>query len=126
MKTYHGSCHCGVVRFEAELDLSAVNRCNCSICSKKGQVSARTPAERFRMISGEDALVLYQFNTNTAEHYFCRHCGIHPYSRPRADPNLYNVNVNCLDDYDLETEQPNIRKFDGQNWEEAVKSGNFN
>lgn len=125
MKTYHGSCHCGAVRFEAELDLSAVGNCNRSICTKKGRVSIRTPEERFRLLAGEDALQLYQFNTKAAHHYFCRNRGIHAFNRPRADPSLYNVNVRCLDDYDLEAGQPEVRKFDGRNWEEAIKQAKF-
>ena len=125
MKTYHGSCHCGVVRFEVDLDLAVVSECNCSICSKKGQLSARAPAERFRLISGEDYLQIYQFHTQRALHYFCRRCGIHPYHRSRASPSSFTINVLCLDDYDLETERPEVRKFDGRHWEEAVKMAKF-
>lgn len=125
MKTYHGGCHCGAVRFEVETELTSVTECNCSICSKKGTLLHRVPAERFRLVAGEDALQTYRFNTETAQHQFCRQCGIHPFSRPRANPALYTINVRCLDDYDLEAEQPERRKFDGKNWEQAFEKANF-
>jgi hypothetical protein len=33
-KTYHGSCHCGAVRFACALDLTeTTSKCNCSICT---------------------------------------------------------------------------------------------
>ena len=61
MRTYHGSCHCGVVAFEADLDPSELSQCNCSICSKKGALHRRVKAEQFRLLHGDEALQLYQF-----------------------------------------------------------------
>jgi hypothetical protein len=120
MKTFHGSCHCGAVRFEMETDLGRVTECNCSMCAKKGILHHRVPPERFRLLSGEENLGTYQFNTKVAKHHFCRTCGIHVFTRPRAAPELYTVNVRCLDDYDLAAEQPQVVKFDGRNWEQSV------
>ena len=78
-----------------------VTDCNCSICTKKGILHLIVPPERFELISGKDDLTTYQFNTRTAKHTFCKHCGIHPFYVPRSDPDKIDVNARCLDDIDL-------------------------
>ena len=120
MQTYQGSCHCGAVRFQIEADLETLTQCNCSICSKKGALLLRVPPERFTLLSGQADLREYRFNTKVAQHFFCQHCGIHPFSHPRAAPELYTINARCLDGEDLHLDQVPIRRFDGQNWEQAV------
>ena len=120
MKTYEGGCHCGRVRFRIEVDLAetSIGECNCSICTKKGILHLPVSRERMRILSGAEELTLYEFNTGTAKHQFCRHCGIHAFYIPRTDPENYSVNARCLDDYDPVTMQPR-RLFEGRNWEEA-------
>ena len=67
---------------------------------------------------GEDDLALYQFKT--AKHYFCRHCGIHPFVRPRLDPGRWAFNVPCIDGIDLASLK--TYPFDGQNWEATARA----
>ncbi len=117
---YQGSCHCGTVRFEIETELNRASECNCSICTKKGALHHRVPPERFRLLAGEEALTLYQFGTKTAKHWFCRHCGMHPFSNPRLAPDQYSINIRCLDDFAQLLPGIEITRFDGQNWEAAA------
>ena len=120
MPRYSGSCHCGRVRFEIDAEIDRVTECNCSICSKKGMLHLRVPPESFRLVSGGEHLGTYQFGTKVAKHHFCTVCGIHTFTRPRAAPNLYTVNVRCLDGIDPATLGDQIRQFDGRNWEAAI------
>jgi hypothetical protein len=117
-QTYEGGCHCGRVRFRVTASLSRVTYCNCSMCAKKGFLHLIVPPERFELISGKDALTTYRFNTGTAQHTFCSHCGIHPFYVPRSDPDKIDINVRCLDDVNLEA--LDIKVFDGQHWEQSM------
>jgi len=107
------------VRFRVIADLEQVTECNCSICTKKGFLHLIVPPDRFELISGKDALTTYRFNTRTAQHMFCAHCGIHPFYVPRSDPDKIDVNVRCLDEIDLAT--ISIKQFDGKHWEAAIQ-----
>jgi len=98
---HHGSCHCGAVKFEVRTALTPAARCNCSLCRRKGALmSPPFAAAELKIVQGEDALTLYQFNTRLARHYFCKHCGIYPFHQTRKDPLLWRVNIGCLDGVD--------------------------
>jgi hypothetical protein len=121
MRKYTGSCHCGRVRFEIEADITKVTQCNCSVCHKKGILHHRVAPGQFRLLCPESEVATYQFGTRTARHHFCPHCGIHVYTRPRAAPEQYTVNVRVLDDFDLEAEKPEVVHFNGREWEANVQ-----
>ncbi len=113
---YTGSCHCGAVRFEVEApDEIEVEDCNCSICSKAGFLHLIVPLARFRLLSGEDQLRTYTFNTGVAKHTYCGTCGIKPFYTPRSNPDGIDINVRCLD---TQPRAMRIVRFDGRNWEQ--------
>jgi hypothetical protein len=80
--TMEGGCHCGRVRFRVTANFDRVSDCNCSICTKKGFLHLIVPPGQFQLVSGKDDLTTYEFNTKTAKHTFCKHCGIHPFYVP--------------------------------------------
>ena len=119
LKTYRGSCHCGAVKFEAELDLTQSSyRCNCSICRRTRFWPAVATADGFRLLSGESELTQYLFNTKKNFHYFCKHCGVRAFGVGNETPmgKMYGVNLGCLDDVSDEVlSQVPITYVDGRN-----------
>jgi hypothetical protein len=109
------------VRFAVEVaeDLELIS-CNCSICAMSGFVHLIVPKQAFRLLKGEEALAEYRFNTGTARHLFCRHCGIKSFYYPRSHPDGVSVNARCLDDDVLEARR--IRSFDGRHWEQNIEA----
>lgn len=98
LKTYHGTCLCGAIAFEADIDLAlGTGKCNCTSCSKRRWWSVSVKPEAFRATKGEALLEI-----NSAGRSFCPHCGITPYGRVAAaewnDGESVSINVACLDD----------------------------
>ena len=121
LKTYSGRCHCGAVRFEADLDISAgTDKCNCSICRRMRLWSAEATPETFRLLAGESELTSYRGGNAVAHHPFCKHCGVHTFTFVDM-PNMsghqyYNVSIACLDGVDIdELMAAPVRYFDGLN-----------
>lgn len=125
LKTHHGSCHCGAVRFEAEIDLATgTNKCNCSICTKARAWFTIVPGDRYRLHAAEGALSEYRWTPpGRAEpflHYaFCKTCGVRIHARgdhPSFGGLFFAVAVATLDDADRdEFAAAPVNYVDGRN-----------
>lgn len=112
-----GSCHCGAVQIEVEAPARIeAYECNCSMCTRTAFLHLIVPAPSFQLVRGEQSLSIYTFNTDTAKHHFCKHCGCRPFYIPRSNPDGFSVNVRCLDPDTIEA--LTIIPFDGRNWED--------
>jgi hypothetical protein len=114
-----GGCHCGAVQWEGETaDDVVADTCNCSMCRRTGFLHIIIPQSRFRLLSGEDRLAEYKFNTGVARHLFCSVCGVKSFYVPRSNPDGYSLNLRCMDRSQFKSVA--IRAFDSQNWEDAA------
>lgn len=111
IKHYAGSCHCGTVRYEVDLDLSkGTIRCNCSICTKARAWFTFVGPEQLRMLAGEDSMSEYQWTPPGRPgpgltYRFCKTCGVRIYATGDAafmGGRFYAMAVATLDDVDAD------------------------
>jgi len=124
-KTHHGSCHCGAVRFEADVDLTAGgSMCNCTACQKLAVFSVKAKPADLRVLTDESALGRYEWGAKIGQRYFCKTCGAQTFMRgdlPEMGGAFASININCLDDVDPSTLP--VRYWDGRhnNWEAGMR-----
>ena len=119
--TCEGGCHCGKVRISVDVPrLCKARRCNCSVCTKTGYIHLIVENTDFHLLRGREELNEYRFNTGTARHLFCRHCGVKSFYVPRSHPDGISVNLTCLDLHpDISVE---FSDFDGRHWRKSIDS----
>lgn len=122
MIEHQGGCHCGAVKFIVSAPAKVeITDCNCSICGKSGYLHLIVPADRFKLLQGEGALTTYVFNTHTAQHKFCKICGIKSFYIPRSHPDGYSVNFRCVEKDHFE--EIDIKSVNGKEWEKQYPEG---
>jgi hypothetical protein len=85
-----GGCHCGNIRYEAEVDPATVVICHCTDCQTLSGSAFRTvvPTKEgsFRLLSGVPKVYVKTGESgNRREQTFCPNCGTPIYSGPVGD-----------------------------------------
>jgi hypothetical protein len=125
-KKHQGSCHCGAVRFEVELELGkGGSRCNCSICTKLASFGTILKPDAFKLLAGEENLSIYAWGSETSKRYFCKTCGVHCFGRGHLEQlggDFVSVNLHTLDGVEL-SGLPSIY-WDGRhnNWQAGPRT----
>lgn len=118
--THHGSCLCGDVEFDVDLDLAKGSRCNCTFCTKLGVTASLVKPDRFTLRSAESTLSSYTRTPEVGHRYFCARCHIYCFSRghlAQLGGDFVSVNLNCIDGFDVTRTE--LEFWDGRhdNWD---------
>lgn len=110
------TCHCGTVELRVRLSdgTNTARRCDCSYCRRRSAAVVSAPLDGIEVVKGAENLTLYSFGTHTAQHFFCKTCGIYMYHRRRSNPNEYGVNLYCIEGMDPKAFEP-LAWHDGVN-----------
>lgn len=97
-----GRCHCGSIRYEAEVDATKVAMCHCSDCQmltgSAYRANVPAPSASFRLQGGPLKIYVKTADSgNQRAHAFCPECGTPVYSAAVNDPPVYSLRVGCLD-----------------------------
>lgn len=96
-----GGCHCGYIKFEAEIDPEKVGICHCTDCQTLSgtafRVSVSAPKEAFKLLSGEPKIYIKTAESgNKRAQAFCPECGSPIYSAAAADPPSFNLRIGTI------------------------------
>lgn len=98
----NGSCHCGQITYEAEVDPERVGLCNCADCQvltgSAFRVNVPTSAADFRLLTGKPQVYVKTADSGAKRrHAFCGNCGTPVSASADTDsPPTYSLRVGCL------------------------------
>ncbi|MDJ0957674.1 MAG: GFA family protein [Arenicellales bacterium] len=97
-----GSCHCGAITYEAELEPEAVGICHCTDCQALSASAFRTiglvKAGAFRLLTGAPKIYVKTGDSgNRREQAFCDNCGSGIYAASVGDdPKAHNIRMGTV------------------------------
>jgi hypothetical protein len=96
-----GRCHCGQIRYEAEINADQVNICHCTDCQTLSgtayRVGVPTPAASFVLLSGTPKVYVKTADSgNKRAQAFCANCGTPIYAAEAQSPQTYVLRVGTL------------------------------
>lgn len=96
----HGSCHCGAITYEADVDPALVGVCSCTDCQTLSGSPFRVsvPTTTLRVLTGRPKTYVKTAESGSKRrHAFCGDCGAPVYSSADVDtPPLHMLRVGCL------------------------------
>jgi hypothetical protein len=98
-----GGCHCGEIRYEADLEPEKVGICHCADCQALSASAFRTigivAGNAFTLIKGTPKIYIKVGDSgNRRVQAFCPTCGSALYASDEGDnPKAYNVRVGTVD-----------------------------
>jgi hypothetical protein len=97
-----GSCHCGAIRYEAEVDPDDVCICHCADCQvltgSAFRVTVSAPEEKFRLTAGKPGLYVKTAESGARRvQAFCGECGSPIYATSAGEgPKTYGLRVGTM------------------------------
>ena len=96
-----GACHCGSIRYEAEVDPARVTICHCTDCQQltgcASRVTVRALRKDFVLLAGSPRTYVKTAESGAARaQVFCPDCGSPLYTHAVGDTATYGLRVGCI------------------------------
>ena len=92
-----GGCHCGAIKYEAEIDPATVSICHCTDCQvmSGSAFRANVPAKKegFKLTGTPKVYVKTADSGNKRAQAFCPECGTHVYATSPENQQVFGIRV---------------------------------
>lgn len=99
----HGSCHCGAVRYEADVDPDRTGICHCTDCQKLTgsayRVSVPAIEGSLKLLAGKPSIYTKLGDSGARRaQAFCSNCGSPLYTYDADRPTTFGLRVGCIEE----------------------------